>query len=151
MSTFDPTAFLNTEMKGAIDTTVIPIPEGEYSAQISREPKFRKIDTKNGERVVMDVSWVIEDEAVKKITLMDNPVARQSVFLELTEAGAIDHSRGKNRPLGLLREAVGQNGKGLWSPAMLQGAVAKVRIEHSPNENDPDSPYANVTRVTTLK
>lgn len=151
-SIFDPNAFLNTEIKGAIDTTVVPIPEGEYNAQVSRAPRFRKIDTKNGERVVMDVSWGIDDENVKKITMHDNPAARQTVFLDLTEEGAMDMSKGKNRQLGLLREAVGQNTeKGTWSPAQLEGTVAHVKVEHSPNEADPDNPFANVTRVTAIR
>lgn len=145
---FDPTTFLNTEVKGAIDTTIIPVPQGEYRAQINRPPRFRKIDTKDGERVVMDVTWEIDDDGVKKTTKLDHPIARQSVFIDLTEEGGIDMTKGKNRQLGLLREAVGQNdARRQWAPSMLEGAMAKVKVEHSENPNDAAAPYANVTRV----
>lgn len=150
MSVFDPDTFLNTEIAGAIDTTIIPVPEGEYPAQVANAPRFRTIDTKDGERHVMDVSWLVDDENVKKVTGLERPMCRQTVFLDITEEGGLDISKGKNRQLGLLREAVGQNSAGRpWAPAMLEGQTAHVRIEHSPNPNDPESPYANVTRVAT--
>ncbi len=154
MTVFDPQAFVNQEMKGAIDTTITPVPQGEFTGQITRPPKFRQIDTKDGERVVMDVTWGIDNAEVKKKTGIDNPIARQSVFCDVItdDEGRItglDTAKGKNRQLGLLREAVNQNdSRRPWAPAMLEGAIAKVKVEHSPNENDPESPYANVTKVT---
>lgn len=144
MSIFDPEVFMNTNVEGAIDTKIIPVPEGEYLGLISKLTYRQNSDG----TTIMDVHWEILDEGVKKITLMDMPISRQGVWLDLTEEGQIDMSPGKNRQLGLLRESVGQNTPKPWNPNMLLGQSATVRVEHSPNANDPESPYANVKRVT---
>jgi|SRR6185312_3459784 len=148
MSTFDPEQFLNTQHTEANDTKVIPVPPGEYLAQITKLTP-RKIKTKDGgERLVMDVQWEIQDESVKKKLGLEKMFARQSVFLDLTEQGSIDFSKGHNIQLGRLREACGQNKAGKkWSPSMLLHSSAYIFVEQQPNENDPESPYSNVTRV----
>ena len=147
MSAFDPEEFMNTQVKGAIDTTIIPVPEGEYLGQIVGQLKTRTLEDGT---VVMDVSWEILDDKVKEITGLDRPICRQGVWLDLTDEGGLDLSKGKNRGIGLLREAVGQNTEKAWAPSMLMGQTATVRVEHSPNANDPTSPYANVRRVTKV-
>lgn len=145
MSIFDPEVFMGTTVEGEIDTKIIPVPEGEYLGQILKLT-YR---TNSDGSTIMDVHWEILDEEVKKITLMDVPVCRQGVWLDLLEDGVnLDMSPGKNRQLGLVRESVGQNTPKPWNPNMLLGQSATVRVEHSPNANDPESPYANVKRVT---
>lgn len=146
MSVFDPDAFLSETIKGEIDTRIIPVPEGEWAAQIDRIT-FRQLDDT---RIVMDVTWEILDDSVKEKTNHAKPTCRQGVFLDMTEEGSIDLSKGKNRQLGILRAAVGQNSGKPWAPSMLYGQLAKVKVQHSPNADDPENPYANVRGVTKV-
>lgn len=144
MSAFDPEVFMSTNTEGAIDTTIIPVPEDEYLGQVLKLTYRTNADG----QTIMDVHWEILDEEVKKITRMDVPVCRQGIWLDLTEAGLLDPTPGKNRQLGLVRDAFGQNTSKAWNPNMMLGQTATVRVSHSPNANDPLSPYANVKFVT---
>lgn len=147
MSQFDPDSFMNTQIEGAIDTTIIPVPENDYLGQVSKLTTRTNTDGS----VIMDIHWEILNEEVKKITNMDAPICRQGVWLDIDDNGNLDMSQGKNRQLGLVREAVGQNTKKAWSPNMLLGTTATVKVVHS-NAGDPSSPtYANVKRVTIPK
>lgn len=141
MSTFNPDSFMNTSTSEANDTNRIPVPEGDWTGVIKEvKPRAAK------ESAILDVIWGIDDEEVARVTGMKSPQIRQSIFLDITEAGGLDCGKGKNVQLGKLREAVGQNQKGRqWSPGMLVGAVAKVKVTHKPYE---DSLQANITGVT---
>lgn len=146
-STFDAETFLNVETDAAIDTKIIPIPMGEHLSQIEAV-KPKKVTTKDGERIVLDVIWSITSEEAKKATGIDKPTVRQGVFIDLNDNGAIDMTKGKNRQLGLIREATGQNKDGKpWKPSDLVGQMATLVITHNPDENDPDIIYSNVKKV----
>ena len=149
MSVFDPESFLNSEQQGALDTQLIPAPEGEWNAQIE-EITPRAITDKNGEeRALLNITWNIMDQEVAQHTGRDRNTVRQAVFLDLTDEGALDMSKGKNVQLGQLREALGQNDpKKAWKPADMQGQMAKVRVSHRPDQNDPNIIYADVKKVT---
>ncbi len=150
VSAFDPQTFIDSSIEGANDTSITPVPIGEWMAQADNV-KGRKINTKDGERAVMDVTWEILDEGVKEEMEREKVTCRQSVFLDITAEGGIDFGKGKNRQLGLLREALGQNDPSRqWAPSMVIGQPAKVVVEHSPNDNDPENPYSNVVRVTAI-
>ena len=150
MSAFDAEQFLNQEYDSSTDTHVTPVPPGEYQGQVTKV-NAREIMTKDGERIVMDITWEILDDEVKKVMEMKKVTARQSVFLDLTDEGAIDMSKGKNRQLGLVREAVGQNATGKpWNPGMLNGQVAQVTITNDPDKDDPENIYTNVKRVVSI-
>lgn len=145
MSVFDADAFLNTEITGEMDTKVVPIPEGAWSSQVMKVA-FREVTQKDGvKRAIMDVTWEVLDEEVKKSTKLEKPMARQSVFLDLNEQGGLDMGKGRNIQLGKLREAVGQNRSGkAWSPAMLTGQVAVVSIKQ---RIEGDDIYSDIKKV----
>ena len=147
LSSFNPDTFVNVEYEESIDTTITPIPVGEWSAS-SNSIKFRKINTKDGERAVMDVTWELLEEGVRKETGLDHPTCRQTVFLDLNDAGGLDMSKGKNRQLGLLREALGQNSNARWSPGMIEGQMATVTVVHNADREDPEIIYSNIKKVT---
>lgn len=152
--TFDPQAFLDQTEKGAIDTSYEPIPEADYQAQIGMEANDLNVRTgtgANGTWMALDLNWYIDDPALEE-ELGRKPLrVRQSVFLDLTESGSLDMSKGKNRQLGILREAVGQNQEGkAWSPRQLQGAVARITVGHRQNKEDPSIIYDEVRRVGAL-
>ena len=140
---FDTENFLNQTVEGKLDTETPVVPEGEYPAHIE-DVKART--TQNGS-VIMDVTWTIDDPAVAETVGIQNPRVRQSIFLDVTESGALDTSKGKNVALGRLRSALGQNTEGAWSPAQLLGQSAKVRVSHRVYEGKT---YADVKGVAPL-
>lgn len=139
---FDPDTFASTPVQGELDTQFTPVPVGEYNGRISkynfRTPK---------DSVIMEVFWAVDDESVKEATGMEEPTVRQSIFLDVTPDGGLDMGKGKNIQLGRLREAVGQNGPDPWTPGMLEGAVARIKVEHTQHNGNT---YANVSSVSKV-
>lgn len=145
MSTFDPDLFMNSETTDANDTSFVPVPEGEFTAAIeSVEPR------KAGDKPVLEVKWAIDDQGVRDATGMQKPTVRQTIWLDVTEAGGLDGGKGKNIGLGKLREAVGQNKPGQrWAPGMLVGQVARVVVKHRSGK-EPGEVFADVKGVAAL-
>lgn len=147
MSSFDPATFLNTEFDAPFDTTKIPCPEGEFQAML----KDFKVRVTNGGLVVMDIFWVVMDEEAQEATGQAEPMVRQSVWLDVTESGALDGGKGKNVDLGKLRDALGQNQKGqTWTPGQLKGGVAVVKVVQSIDKRDNETVQADVKAVTAV-
>ena len=146
LSTFDPDLFLGGEMKGGFETSYARVPAGEYSAMID-DVKVRKINTADGEQAVMDVTWLILDEDVKRETELERPTCRQGFFLDVNDKGGLERGKNKNIGIGRLLEALRMDKGAKWSPEGLKSSLATVRVEHKPNKDDPENPYANVTRV----
>lgn len=142
---FDPDEFLNTSVEGALSTRSIPVPEGEFLAEISGvSSRVVGEDSKP----VLDVVWKIEgNEKVKEATGRDTSTVRQTIWLDISEAGGLDLSKGMNAQLGRLREAVGQNGPGPWSAAMLPGGQAIIRVAHRIHEGDTFSDVKGVAKA----
>ena len=126
---FDPDSFMSSTTEGEMSTEYTPVPEGEYNAVIDNV-NARESSSDKGDFVMLDVTWKIDDAHVAEVTGIENPTVRQTIFLDITSSGGIDMAKGKNIQLGRLREAVNQNKPGPWSPSMLPGNVAKVKISH---------------------
>ena len=144
---FDPNQFLDMQTTDANDTKVVPVPVGEYLAQVS-EVKARtwtsKSDpTKSG--VALDVQWEIEDANVKALLGRDKVTVKQGIMLDMTESGGLDMGKGKNIGLGRIREACGLNTPGQpFAASMLTGRMAKVSVTH---RVDGDQIYSEVKGV----
>jgi hypothetical protein len=147
MSTpFDPELFMNTNFAEANATKVIPCPAGEYNG-IIEDVKTRVLDSG---QVLMDVVWNIDDVKAKEKSGRDKLTVRQSVWLDF-ENGNLAFGEGKNVGLGRLRAALNQNAAGKpWSPAMLKGQVAKVKVTHRPDKTTGDL-YDQVSAVSALR
>lgn len=146
-STFNPDLFMQSQVNESNSTKVNPFPEGEFAAYIKN---VAARTTSNGSALI-DVTWGSDDQQAKDETGMNEPTVRQSIFLDLTEAGGLDFGKGKNVSLGRLREALNQNASGKpWSPSMLLGQPARIKVTHSVDKNDSSITYANVTAVTKL-
>ncbi len=150
VSAFDPAMFMGGEMESGFDTTYATVPAGEYRAQIEKVIT-NKVDTKDGPRIVMNISWNILDEEVKKAMDVEKATSRQSVWLELNPKGGLDKGKHKNVDLGKFLTGLGINKGKPWKPDGLNGLAAMVKITHSPNVNDPENPYANVVSVSELQ
>lgn len=145
MTQFDPALFMQTSFTEENATKLVPCPAGEYNAQI-KDVKTRLLD--NGS-VVMDVTWTIDDQAVREATGRKEVTSRQSVWLDF-DNGNLAFGEGKNVGLGRLRKALNQNTAGQpWSPSMLIGGVARVKITHTPDKKTGDI-YDNVVAVSAL-
>lgn len=144
MGTFNPDSFLATETDEATESKYLPIPEGDYQALIddvsAREAKDSQI---------LDITYEILDEEVKKLMDMDKVTVRQTIFLDI-ENGVLALGGNKNVKLGKLREALKQNTAGKpWSPLMMKGqGPVLVKIVQTPDKDDPEVIYSNVSRVT---
>jgi hypothetical protein len=127
MSVFD---LQNATFTESNSTTFTPVPEGEYIAAIRDADDCKLRSTEKG-YLILDVSWTIDDAAATEATGVATPKVRQSIFLDTTEAGGLDFSKGKNIQLGRLRDALNQNQSGQpWGFGMLVGGVARVTVKH---------------------
>lgn len=143
-NTFDTDSFMNAVTTDSLDTFATPVPEGEFTAFI-KDIKPRQ--AKNS--AILDVFWIVEDDAAKAATGRTDPQVRQSIFLDLTDAGTMDWSKGKNISLGRLRDAVNQNQKGQqWSPGMLIGQTARIKVAHSMYNDMPQADVKAVVRIS---
>ncbi len=150
MSTFNPEQFMSTTITDKLDNVLIPVPDGPHRAQITKID-YRTLDAKdnNPERTLMEISWEVTDEKVKKLTGLEKPTARQTIWLDLTAEGQLATGAGKNIGLGALREAVGQNKPGKpWSPSHLMNAIATILVKGEKDKTNPEVVYARVTRVS---
>lgn len=146
---FDAQSFLDSSVSGSNDTKVIPVPVGEYMGIISKVAP-RQWQSKDGTQsgVALDIFWLVEDANVKQYLGREEVTCKQGLMLDLTDAGALDMSKGKNVGLGRLREAVGKNDPSeQFSFAMLPGLSAKISVSHRVNGDDT---FAEVKGVAKL-
>lgn len=151
MGTFDPATFLDTTLTDPNSTQSIPVDAAEYQGIVKevevRPWQGKKDPSKSG--ISLDLLWTVDDAGQRQKLGRDEVVVRQSIMIDLNEAGGIDIGKGKNVRLGRLREAVGLNTPGQpFSFRMLQGRAAKIKVEQRP---DGDVIYNDVTAVTKLQ
>lgn len=148
---FDANDFLNSTIAESNDTVLLNPPDnmsGEGYMIIADKVACRawqgKADpSKSG--LVLDITWLIEDEGVKEFCGREKVQCRQSVMLDLNESGGLDLGKGKNIGLGKLREALGMNVSGQpFSFGMIQGRIAKGFVQH---RVEGDNIYAEIKRV----
>lgn len=145
---FDAQSFLDSSVTSANDTKAVPVPQGEYVAIVDKVVP-RQWTSKDGTSsgVALDIFWSIEDAAVKAELGRDTVTCKQGIMLDLTPAGGLDVSKGKNIGLGRLREAVGLNKAGVaFSFSQLPGQMAKVKVSH---RIDGEDIYAEIKGVTS--
>lgn len=147
---FDPETLLGSETQGAMSTEYTPIPIGEYVGIIKDLNVKQVVSQKNGETYnFFEIKYAIDDQEVAEITGMTEPVARQSMILDITPGGTLDLGKGKNVQLGRLRAACKQNDPSKpWSFEMLRGQTVKVSIKH--RTADDGQIYAEVKNVAPL-
>ncbi len=141
-SAFDPQSFLDATINEPLVKRP-PLTAGRDFIGIIGEVKPRawqgkKDPTQSG--IAMDIPVEIDlsaypDEATRlgatKVTLTD------SIMLDLTEAGTIDNSPGKNGKLRRYRESLDMNKPGdVFSFRAMQGRPIKVKINHREYQGD---------------
>lgn len=145
--------FLQTTSTEVLDDKLDPCPEGEWTG-LAGAPSVASFVYKNGERegetgYRMVIRWDIQDQEVKDQLSRDTVSVTQSILLDLTPDGAgLDFGKGKNIGLGQLRTALGQNNPGeAWSPAMIEGQVAKLSVKADTYQDRITAKIAGVTAV----
>ena len=146
-STFDPSLFEETVIDAANATSALLAPEGEFPGLIDDYTFRPKITTKWGERVPLDVYWMIDDENVRKKMDRDIVTVKQSLLIEVNEDESLAVGPGQNAALGRLRVALGMNGKG-FSFLKLKGAgPARVLVTHRVTD---DGTYSEIKKVVPM-
>lgn len=147
---FNPEQFLDMQITESNDTKTIPVPAGEYTA-VAEEVKCRQWQSKQDPSksgLTLDITWSIDDAAVKGLLGRDKVTVRQGIMLDITDSGGLDMGKGRNIGLGRLREAIGLNTPGQpFSFSMIAGRVAKVNVSH---RIDGENIYAEVKGVAKL-
>lgn len=151
-SSFSVEAFASGSFEGKGDTRRLRIDPGEYPALVEGPwGEKSKLRVEKG-YLILDVLWRPNSpEMAAKLGIEQLPPVRQSVFLDVTPAGGLDLAPFKNGDLNRLREALGLNNDGQkWAFSDFVGKAAKIKVEHRPNEKNPQDPFTNVTAVTKL-
>lgn len=133
--TINTEEFLQTTTDSVLDDHLDPCPEGEWLAMAGK-PDVRTFEYKSGDRAGetgyrMVIKWDVQDQEAKAAVDRETLSVTQSVLLDLTDDGTgLDMGKGKNIGLGQIRTALGQNTPGsAWSPAMIEGQVAKLKVK----------------------
>lgn len=147
---FNPDQFLDMQISESNDTKLVPVPVGEYVAVVE-EVKCRQWQSKKDPSMsglTLDLTWSLDDPAVKELLGRDKVTVKQGIMLDITESGGLDMGKGRNIGLGRLREAFSLNTPGQpFSFSMLNGRVAKVAVSH---RIDGENLYAEVKNVAKM-
>lgn len=129
------------------------IREGEYQATIDAtdvKTWFQSGKRDDGSSyIVVNVPFVIIDEAQREQLGRTKLTARMSCFLDFDAAGKLSADKGKNVTLGQLREALGQNNDPNWSFLSLPGS-GPVKVQTKNGESKTGAKFTNITRVTKI-
>lgn len=158
-SVFDPNTLLSQPVMGAMDTRLIPVPAGTYTAMVknitARKFTYKKGDKEGQSGFSVDLTWAIDDAGVKEATGLDTPTVRQSLMIDLLPTGGWDLGKGKNVALGKLRAALAMNDPSApFSFELLRNRVAKVEVVERVNDDKNSTSYgekfADVKNVAPL-
>lgn len=146
---FDPEAFKHVTFEEPLDTEIVPPDEGVYNAKVYNWDLRGGTSEKGNDWAMLQITWELEDQdgSQAQKTGRDTVTARQSLFLDLTDDGKMDTSKGQNVRLGRLREALGLNDRP-FSFDMLMGQQAKVNVRHRETDNGTFPEVNNVAHIS---
>jgi hypothetical protein len=147
----NPEMLLESAVKAAFDTKVLPCPEGEYTLLISKLT-LRSGTNKNGEPYnMLNVLLSVEDQGVREELGRDEVYVQHACMLDIvdnpkTGQPMLDPGKGKNIDLGRLREACDLNDpKQEFNMNMLLNRLIKGKVSQRTDEETGDV-YAEVKR-----
>lgn len=158
---FSPEAFARMTFKGANATESVPIPVGDYPAQVSScKIEEWKSEQKQTSGLKLNVIWKVdgnttipqgefEGKSLKEVTGRDENTVRQELFLDMAaDSQMLDMGKGQNVGLGRLREAIGLNDDSVeWSFDMFPGKSALISVKHRTDTKNPGVVYSEVKAV----
>lgn len=154
MSMFDPNKFLDQTVDSDFETKRRDVPEGDYPG-FCHKVSMNEVQTKNGPRYQLVLTWIIDDESARMATGQEQPKVSQRIWVDLDDNGNFKNGPNANVSLGRVRAATGQNKAGKkWSPRNLEGASAtchvSTRTVNEDKEGNPlDEPmvFTEVSRI----
>ncbi len=152
MSMFNPDTFLDATIEAPTEKRP-PLPAGDYTAVIgevkSRAWQGKKDPTRSG--IAWDIPLTLEIPADVQTQLgLTQPTITltDSIMLDLTDAGTIDNSPGKNRGLRNYREALDMNKAGdVFSARKMTGQAVRVKVKHELYEDQIMERVGGVARA----
>lgn len=152
MSMFNPDTFLDATIEAPTEKRP-PLPAGDYTAVIgevkSRAWQGKKDPTRSG--IAWDIPLTLEIPADVQTQLgLTQPTITltDSIMLDLTDAGTIDNSPGKNRGLRNYREALDMNKAGdVFSARKMTGQAIRVKVKHELYEDQIMERVGGVVRA----
>lgn len=155
MSLFDLNSFLDAATTEESKRRP-PLPAGTELVATIGEPKARswtgKQDpSRSGIAVDLPLEFDLKalgrEDLIKHVGGLEKVTITHGIMLDLTEAGTIDYSPGKNGRIRLYREALGLNVPGQqFALRMLQGRQIRAKIKHRPGQN-ADEIYEDIEAV----
>jgi hypothetical protein len=157
---FDADAFMNATVDVPLATNLQGVPEGEYTAMIGDfdSSAFRSVTVTNKttglsqDRPVLEVPFVIQDDALKAKLGREQITHRETFWLDIDANGKLDTGPDKNVRLGQLRNCLGQNQAGVpWAPSMLRNmGPVRIVIKTTSDKRDPDKKYTNISKYAKI-
>jgi hypothetical protein len=156
VSGFDPNVFLGATLTDA-NTRRPPIPGGTTVRGTLGEPTYRqntgKKDTNQGV-IYHSIDIPVEIDLTSVPALrdqigQDKVTLKYGFMLDVSPAGGMDMSPGKNNGLRQLREAVGMNNPGEpFSIQMVQGRQVLAKIGNRPYNNEVFDEVQSIAKIT---
>lgn len=150
-SAFDPSAFLDAQITEVLIKRP-PVPVGDYTAVIgditARTWQGVKDPSKSG--IAWDIPLTVElpPEVQTALGIDKSTISmKDSIMIDLNDAGMIDTGVGKNNRLRAYREACNLNNPGdVFSARKMVGAVITVKIKHGVYNDLPTEEIGAVAR-----
>lgn len=157
---FDAKAFASATLDTPLSTSIVPCPEGIYTAVIDGDGDiddwFREVkwtDKKTGnERTAQSlrIPFKITDSGVQTALKRETVIVPYDIFLDLTKEGRLDSSEGRNVKLGQIFAALGMNGPGASIMNLRGAGPLMVKVSQRSDTKDPQLKYAQVDRVAKI-
>lgn len=157
---FDPDAFMSQTVDEPMATNLQGVPEGEYTAMVGDFDRtaFRTVTVTSkqtgltNDRPVLEVPFLINDDALKAKLGREQVTHRETYWLDLGPDGRLDTGPDKNVRLGQLRAALNQNSPNVpWAPSMLRNmGPVRIVIKTTSDKRDPDKKYTNITKYAKI-
>lgn len=152
MTQFDPSTFLDaTTTEESVKRP--PIPVGDYTGVIGdlavRDWVSKTDPTKSGKAVDVPITLDLPADVAESVGLNEPTLkVKDGIMLDLTAAGSIDYSPGKNGKLRKYREATNNNKAGQpFSMRQLSGRVITVKIGHREYPEGSGDLFEEVTGI----
>lgn len=148
---FNPEAFLDMPVDAPFEKRP-PLPVRDYTAtilEVTAAQWMSKDQSKSGMKYDLQLELVVPDDVQASLGLkMPTFKLKDSIMLDMNEAGGLDTAPGKNRQLRVYREALGMNKPGVAFRARdMQGKLITVRLKH---EDWQGTPQERVDTVAAL-
>ncbi len=151
MSTFNPEAFMNTEVDEDLATAATPVAEGQWNDPLIKDVAVRQVQRRDGSGsfISLDCRVEIHDPDLKAEMEFEGdrlPTCRYSMILETTDDGQLATGGDSNWRLGALFEACGLSRPFVLSN--LKGASAgSCTVKQELNEKT-QSMVANIVSMS---